>query len=210
MKPRAPRIPASGKATKSSRSAESGLVQRNTLHQNPWFSVHKRGKYYTIEYRQPQAIILPVVDNRGIVLVRVKRPVIDDTPLELPAGGIEVGETPAAGAAREFSEETGIVVSDVTRFLPMPPISPSPNRTPNRIHVFRVDITRKEFARRGSHDDEIVGVEYIPFGNLIRRIACGEIYVAAPLAIIAAFLLANQKKELQKLRAAARKRDLGE
>lgn len=172
-------------------SITTGKARPAALHENPWFSVRKRGKYYTIEYRQAQAIILPVVDKKGVVLVRVKRPVIRDTPLELPAGGIEAGETPASGAAREFSEETGIVIADISRFKPMPPLSPSPNRTPTRIHVFRIDLTQQEFARRGPHDDEITGVEYVPLDDLANRIIRGDIYVAVPVAVLATFLLSG-------------------
>ena len=183
----------SGKQKNSRRDAGacSGSALPAALHENPWFSVRKRGRYYTIEYRQEQAIILPVVDNRGVVLVRVKRPVISDTPLELPAGGIDAGETPVAGAAREFAEETGIAISDISRFVPLPSLSPSPNRTPTRLHVFRIDITGEEFARRGAHDDEIIGVEYVPLDELANWIINGDIYVAVPVAVLATFLLSG-------------------
>lgn len=182
-----------GKKKESGRSAaaHSGSTPPAALHENPWFYVRKRGRYYTIEYRQEQAIILPVVENRGVVLVRVKRPVINDTPLELPAGGIDTGETPVVGAAREFAEETGIVISDDSRFVPLPSLSPSPNRTPSRIHVFRIDITWEEFARRGHHDDEIAELEYVPLDELAERIVSGDIYVAVPVAVLATFLLSG-------------------
>jgi 8-oxo-dGTP pyrophosphatase MutT (NUDIX family) len=202
------RTPSSGKTRISARKAKSDNATRVTLHQNPWFSVCKRDKYYTIEYRQPQAIILPIVDGRGLVLVRVKRPVINDIPLELPAGGIDAGEAIAEGAAREFSEETGIHISDAARFIRMPSLSAFPSRMPDHIHVFRVDITRQEFDARGPHDEEIAGVEYVSFSDAARRIFRGDIYVAAPLAVIATFLLEYQKKTLRKLQSAARKKTL--
>lgn len=190
MKPRTKTTPGKRIATSRSKNAKPGRTPP-ALHENPWFSIRKRGKFYTIEYRQAQTIILPVVDNRGVVLVRVKRPVINDTPLELPAGGIEAGESPAAGAARELAEETGISISDISRFIPLPALSPSPNRTPNRLHVFRVDLTQSEFSRRGPHDDEITGVEFVPLAELAGRIIRGDIYVAVPVAVLATFLLSG-------------------
>jgi ADP-ribose pyrophosphatase len=188
---RAKKSPGKRKNSPRGTGARSGSALPAALHENPWFSVRKRGRYYTIEYRQEQAIILPIVDNRGVVMVRVKRPVINDTPLELPAGGIDAGETPVVGAAREFAEETGIAISDISRFVPLPSLSPSPNRTPTRLHVFRVDITGEEFAQRGLHDDEITGVEHIPLDELANRIINGDIYVAVPVAVLATFLLSG-------------------
>ena len=112
------------------------------LHENPWFAVRQRGTFYTAEYRTPQAIVLPVVDNEAIVMVRVKRPVLNDITLELPAGGAQTGEAAEAGAARELAEEAGIIIRDHSRFIPMPPLATSPSRVPMLVYVFRIDLTR--------------------------------------------------------------------
>ena len=119
-----------------------GLKPVTTLHENAWFTVRDRGGYFTTEYHLPQVIVLPVVEDAGIVMIRVKRPVIGDTTLELPAGAIERGEIPVAGAAREFAEETGIVVPEA-RFRAMAPMSTSPNRMPKLIYVFQVDLSQQ-------------------------------------------------------------------
>lgn len=161
------------------------------LHENDWFAVRNRGGYYTMEYHLPQVIVLPVVEESAIVLVRVKRPVIGDVTLELPAGCVEQDEPPEAGAAREFAEETGIVVADLRRFAPMPPLSPSPNRMPKLIYVFRVDLTRHEFDGRKAHDDEVESVECVSLPEARKIIVSGGIYVAVPVAIISIYLLSK-------------------
>ena len=51
--------------------------------------------------------ILPLVDASHVCLLRNQRPNVGDTLLEIPAGTLEVGETPAAAAVRELAEETG-------------------------------------------------------------------------------------------------------
>lgn len=162
------------------------------LHENEWFTIRNRGGYFTMEYSLHQVIVLPIVEDRAILLVRVKRPVLNDATLELPAGGSDRNETPAEGAARELSEETGIRVNP-NRLIPMPPLAAMPNRIPNLLYVFRVDLAQEEFDKRGAHDEEIDDVELVPFGDMVRRIASGEIYVTTPVAIIATYLLARQQ-----------------
>jgi ADP-ribose pyrophosphatase len=164
-----------------------GLVPVTTLHENEWFSVRNRGGYYTTEYNLPQVVVLPVVEDIGIVMIRVKRPVIGDTTLELPAGAIERGESPVAGAARELSEETGIAIPQA-RFKATAPMSPSPNRMPNLIYVFRVDISRQEFDQRKPHDNEVESVHCVPFDEVMRLVTDGSLYVALPIAVIASYL----------------------
>ena len=162
-----------------------------TLHENEWFTVRDRGGYFTTEYHLPQVIVLPVVDGAGLVMIRVRRPVIGDTTLELPAGAVERGEAPVTGAAREFAEETGIAIPE-SRFRPMPPMSTSPNRMPNLVYVFAVELTREEFERRGPHDVEIESVHYVTIDEVLRLITCGALYVALPVAVIASYLFSNR------------------
>jgi ADP-ribose pyrophosphatase len=164
-----------------------------TVHSNPWFEVRKRGDYYTYETREAQGVVLPVVDGQAVVLVRVHRPVMDDIPLELPAGGFDLTrESPEEGMRRELAEETGITVPNTERFKPLPPVAVSPNRNPRLIFPLRVDISRQEFEQRGTHDSEISEVLCLPFEHIARLIANGEIYVALPLAMLSRLLLEIQ------------------
>ena len=169
------------------------------LHENAWFEVLKRGNYYTVEYRQPQVVVLPIVDQRAVVMVRVKRPVLNDITLELPAGGSDGSEDPTDAAAREFAEETGIEVTS-SRLTAMPPLAVSPNRMPKLVYVFQVDLTRQEFDNRGPHDDEIEKVELVPLEEAVRMIATGRIYVAVPIAIIGTYLLSRGSPGFNPLR----------
>jgi len=165
-----------------------GLQPVELVHENPWFAVRNRGGYFTLEYHLPQVIVLPIVERRALVMVRAKRPVLDDCTLELPAGCAERGEAPAAGCARELAEETGIAV-DAKRLVPMPPLAASPNRMPVLVYTFRVDLAQEEFDRRGRHDEEIHSVELIALDEAARMIASGAIYVAIPVAMIGTYLL---------------------
>jgi len=148
-----------------------------------------RGAYYSIEYERPQVAILPVLDGRSIIMVRVKRPLIDDCPLELPAGDSCDGETPRMAAMREFSEETGIRIDDPLRFIPELPLSEMPGRIPVLLSIFRVDVACKEFDARSRHDNDIVSVEALSFAEAACKLVEGEIYLSSPAAIISRLLL---------------------
>jgi ADP-ribose pyrophosphatase len=143
----------------------------------------------------PQVLILPVVDNKALVMVRVKRPVITDATLELPAGGVDEGESPREAARREFREETGLTVPNLRRFEMLPPLVHMP-RSPCMPYIFRVSVTRDQFCRREPHDHEIESVECVDFGTILDMVTNGEIYVGLHVAIIMRFFLQDDAEAL--------------
>jgi len=159
-----------------------------TVHRNPWFAVRNRGGYFTVEYNTPQVIILPIVDNRAIVMVRVKRPIINDITLELPAGGVEAGESPRKAARRELAEEAGISIRSLRRFKRLPPLVISSTRYPLLPYLFAINLSEREYRIHKPHDSEIADVECLRFLEIKKRIAHGEIYVSLPVAIVSAYL----------------------
>ncbi len=160
-------------------------------HENPWFKVMSRGTYYTIEYDRPQVVVLPILNGNSVIMVRVKRPLIDDCPLELPAGDSIDNETPLLAAMREFKEETGIRIDATDRFAPLLPVSEMPGRIPVLLSIFEVNVNQREFLSRSAHDPDIASVEVISFSDLVLKIVDGEIYLSSPMAIIARYLLKN-------------------
>jgi len=165
------------------------------VHRNPWFKIMDRGSYFVLEYDRPQTVILPVVDNSHVLMVRVWRPVISDTPLELPAGDSLDGETPQRAAQREMYEETGILVKDLNRFQPVLPVSEQPGRWPVLLSVFQLGLSMDEYRVRDRFDQEIIALQLIPFPEAKQMIACGEIYLSVPMAIIARFLFEKEISE---------------
>lgn len=165
------------------------LTPVQTIHENPWFFVRNRGGYFTIEYKTPQIVILPIVEDHSIIMVRAKRPVIGDNTLELPAGGAEEDEMPVVAAARELAEETGIEIREYERFQLLPSISILPNRSPVFSYIYQIHITQQEFDKRRKHDEEILSVESICFNDVKQMIVDGEIYVSFPISIISRFFL---------------------
>ncbi|MBF0245560.1 MAG: NUDIX hydrolase [Planctomycetes bacterium] len=161
------------------------------VHENPWFSVLNRGGYYTVEPHQLQVIVLPVVEEQRIVMVRVKRPVMADALLELPAGAVQDQETPVQAAARELAEETGIVVNDPGRFEVLPPVCVNPNRNPLLASTFRVSLSLQEYESRTGSDDEIAEVVLLDYAQIVDRMCAGAFFVTTPMAVIARHLLGS-------------------
>lgn len=164
------------------------------VHQNPWFSVFNRGGYFTVEDNKPQSIVLPTVENNSLIMVRVRRPVINDDTLELPAGGLHEKESAKEAAIRELSEETGVIVTDSNRFYAQTPMVLS-TRNPYLPSIFHIDITRQEFDSRSKHDHEILSVERFTFAEVLKKIENNEIYFGFHIAVITRFLIQNYHLE---------------
>jgi 8-oxo-dGTP pyrophosphatase MutT (NUDIX family) len=162
-----------------------------TAHANPWFSVKNRGGYFTIEYNTPQVLILPILDNRAIVMVRVYRPVIADNTLELPAGGTNGDELPVEAAVREFREETGILVSDLNRFQMLPPLVHLA-RSPILPYIFQIHLAQHEYDLRKDHDHEISDVACFSYKEVLQKIERGELYMGLQIAVIMRYFICNQ------------------
>jgi len=162
------------------------------VYRNPWFEIKSRDGYFSLEYGYPQVVILPLVQEK-VLLIRVRRPLIDDEPWELPAGGSDRGETPKVAARRELHEETGILVEDLERFEPLTLVSEMPNRSPELLICFQVNITPEEFALRGEHEKEITEMRIWEDDQIKEAICSGEFYLAAPTAILARHLFRQEQ-----------------
>lgn len=157
----------------------------------PWFTILQKDSYFTLQYSSSQIVILPIIENLQILLVKVKRPVIGTSTWELPAGGLEKGETEKDSALRELKEETGVLIDDKNRLKPMNTLVISPIRMPMFPSLFSINITKKEFDLRQSHDDEVEEVGLFSFDEIRQMILNEKVFVSLPLAILSRFLLSQ-------------------
>ena len=123
--------------------------------------------------------VLALDERNNVLTVTQYRYVFGKTLLEIPAGKLDPGEDPAAGALRELKEETG-AVPDV--FLPLGAILPAPGCYSEVLHLF---------LARGLHmedqqldPDEFLNVERIPFDEMVHRCMNGEIEDAKTVAAV--------------------------
>ena len=104
--------------------------------------------------RHPGGVgILALDDEDCAVLVEQYRYVFGRTLLEIPAGKLEPGEDPVAGALRELKEETGCTAG---RIVPLGAIYPSPGFLTEVTYLFAaLDLTEGEMQ---PDEDEFVEV----------------------------------------------------
>ena len=109
--------------------------------------------------------VLGLDDDNRAVCVRQYRHPTGQVMLELPAGHVDRGETPAACAHREFEEETGLRIGDLQSlgsFVPVPALSGF------RMHMF---IGRNLSQGQTALDEsEILEVVRVPLPELREQI----------------------------------------
>jgi len=164
------------------------------VHKNPYFSINLENDYYSINFQTEHVIILPILDNK-IVLIKSIRPIFSSPIIELPAGAVDINESPKIAALREFHEETGILVSDTNRLKKLPSLNNIPSRTNHLINVFSIDISLEEYNNRLNHDSEVSAILLMSFEEVIKSINKGEFFTSPFIAICLIHIInSNQLK----------------
>lgn len=129
--------------------------------------------------------MIPLDDAGDVTLVKQWRAATGRVMLEIPAGTLEPGEDPLAGAPRELREETGLTAARwdfIVRFFPSPGIL-----TEEMFLYLARDLTQ---GTQDLMDDEDIEVVRLPLDDAIARIATGEI---ADAKTIVGLLLTREK-----------------
>ncbi len=117
------------------------LLGESSLYVGKVFQVVRRSLRLASGKRQeidvvchPGAVAIVAQDASGrMLLVRQFRAALEADTLEIPAGRVEVGETPLAAARRELEEETGM---RARHWRPLRTLHPAPGFCSEAIHVF--------------------------------------------------------------------------
>ena len=159
---------------------------RNYLYKNPWcaFRVDEvelpggaRIEYGVLEGGGFAAVV-PITDGGDVVLVRQWRQPLGTFTLELPSGGVDLGEEPERAARRELFEETGYRAQTLEHLTS---VHTSTGRSTEVCHLFRCEAVRDE---RGPRPEpmEFIRVVELPFGEALRMASDGAI-VDAPTVL---------------------------
>jgi ADP-ribose pyrophosphatase len=126
------------------------------------------------------AVVLPLLDDGRVVLVRQYRYPVGESLLELPAGTLEPAEDPMDCAARELAEETGFrarALSPLGRFYS------APGYTDETLHAVLATGLERTAGADPDHD-EFIETELVSPGDVLRRVASGEIRDAKTIATL--------------------------
>ncbi|HYV09620.1 MAG TPA: NUDIX hydrolase [Pyrinomonadaceae bacterium] len=116
------------------------------------------------------AVIVPVHDDGTVVLVRQYRHPAVRYLLELPAGTLDDGERPEAGAARELEEELGLIAEGLDK---LSEFFVSPGFLEEKMWVYLA--TGLTEGKPQPDEDEVLDVVRLPIGDALEMITSGEI-----------------------------------
>ena len=114
--------------------------------------------------------ILPVDENKNVLLVQQYRYGVSSFVWEIPAGTLEYGEDPYECAVRELSEETGCSAGTIES---LGKLNPSPAIMSEIIHLYLA--TDLKNGNKHLDADEFLDVVRVPFDQAIQMVLSGEI-----------------------------------
>lgn len=152
---------------------------RRVAYRNPWITVYHDevtrpdglpGIYGVVHFANQAVGVVAIDEQDRVVLVGQHRYPFDRHCWEIPEGGSPHGEDPLAGARRELLEETGLSAR-TWRELGRYQLSNSVSDEEAVVYL-ATDLEHGESQPEGT---ERLEVRWIPFGEVMEMVACGEI-----------------------------------
>ncbi|HAI99710.1 MAG TPA: hypothetical protein DCL97_03480 [Dehalococcoidia bacterium] len=121
--------------------------------------------------------VVPIDENNNVLMVRQYRKAAQLNLLEVPAGGVEAGETPDETVLRELQEEVSVTSGSLRR---LSGFWVSPGWATEFMHAYlATDLTP---ASLPADDDEYISVERVPLDSIPGLIESGEIQDSKSIA----------------------------
>jgi len=134
------------------------------------------------------AVVLPILADGSVVLIRNYRFAVDEQLLELPAGMLDDGEDPAAGAARELAEETGYRAE---RIESLGCFYTSPGTSDAQIEAFLA--TELTSGRQELEPYEEIAIEVMSEQQIRQALIDGTIHDAKTISALTLYWMRHKK-----------------
>ena len=135
--------------------------------------------------------IIALDDADNVLLVKQYRRPVEKDLLEIPAGGIDPGESPEDAVRREMREETGVLPQKVER---LGGFYSSPGFCTEYLHLYLAsDLVPKPLK---AEDSESITLVQVPLKEVKGLIASGAIIDAKSIAGLLAFLEYQKSADL--------------
>lgn len=165
------------------------ILEREVEYSCPWLEVVSkrvrldppRGEetFYSVRTTNDYAAIVAVTEDGRVPLVRVYRPAVEDSVLELPSGSIDSGEDPEAAIRRELLEETGCEARDV---VTLGVLHTDSGRMETRQWAFFAPNVRRGAAEPEAHEQ--LELTFVERSALPQLVATGELRMAPHVAVL--------------------------
>ncbi len=121
--------------------------------------------------------MVPIDEDNNVLMVRQYRKAAQLSLLEVPAGGVEAGETPEQTVLRELQEEVGVTSGSLRKLAGF---WVSPGWATEFMHAYlAMELTS---ASLPADDDEYITVERVPLESIPGLIESGEIQDSKSIA----------------------------
>jgi ADP-ribose pyrophosphatase len=146
-------------------------------------TLSSKGKVFRKEVVEhcPSVGILPIVNKKEILLIKQYRHAVKKHLIEIPAGKIEVDESPLEAAKRELEEETGFAGT----ILPLTQCYLVPSYDTEIMHFFIAkDIHKIENSHLIMDDDENISNLIVNINDAIKYCLDGTIKDCKTISLI--------------------------
>lgn len=144
------------------------------------------GPYSYVKFAHNGVCILPIIDNNWTLFVRQYRRAVDSIHLEIPAGMIDVGESPAEAAARELREETGIVADNL---IDCGYIFASPGSTTEIMYLFIAFCSSGKQLKQSLDSSENIELVQMSIADARKQMLDGTFHHGASQILLCRYLL---------------------
>jgi len=126
--------------------------------------------FYILE-TNPWVNVIPITNDKEVVLVRQYRHGIRDLTFEIPGGLVDDGDTPGQAAWRELREETGYSAKEM---VPLGAVHPNPAIQNNLCYTF---LAKDAYKVGKQHQDTAEDIEVVirPLEEIPKMIKEGTI-----------------------------------